>query len=175
MNKTLLRILLTFAVVMLLTACNSADDAALELQAKNFHPDDECHVCGMMVSDFPGPKGQAVGRDGTRVFCSAAELVGWWLQPENRVAGARLYVHDMAYGSWEQPDDERLIDATAAWYVVETELHSAMGATLASFADEKAARALAEKHHGRVLRFDELDASVLLQHDSAGHDHGHLH
>ncbi|HLW04182.1 MAG TPA: nitrous oxide reductase accessory protein NosL, partial [Azoarcus sp.] len=115
MNKPLFRIVLAVAAAMILTGCNSADDPVVELQARAFHADDECHVCGMVVSDFPGPKGQAVGRDGTRVFCLAAELLGWWLQPENHVAGARLYVHDMAHGSWEQPDDEHLIDATTAW------------------------------------------------------------
>lgn len=173
MNKTLLRTVFVALVVMVLTGCNSADESVVELQARAFHDDDECHVCGMIVSDFPGPKGQAVGRDGTRVFCSAAELLGWWLQPENRVTGARLYVHDMTHGSWEQPEDEHLIDATTAWYVVGTGLRSAMGATLASFADESAAQALAEKHHGRVVGFDELDASMLLRHEAA--EHGHMH
>lgn len=173
MNKPLFRIVLAVAAAMILTGCNSADDPVVELQARAFHADDECHVCGMVVSDFPGPKGQAVGRDGTRVFCSAAELLGWWLQPENRVAGARLYVHDMAHGSWEQPDDEHLIDATTAWYVIGTGLRSAMGATLATFAEEDAAQALAEKHHGRVVSFDELDASMLLRNDAA--EHGHMH
>ncbi|MBA4742678.1 MAG: nitrous oxide reductase accessory protein NosL [Azoarcus sp.] len=157
----LFRSALVTAALILLAGCNSADDAATELLARSFHPDDECHVCGMAVTGFPGPKGQAVGRDGTHVFCSTAELIGWWLQPENRVTGARLFVHDMAHGTWEQPDDEHLIDATSAWYVAGTDLRGAMGATLASFGDEASARALADARGGRVLRFDELDASVL--------------
>lgn len=169
MKKTMLRGTLAAAALILLAGCNSADDTMTEARAAGFHPDDECHVCGMIVTDFPGPKGQAVGRDGTHAFCSTAELIGWWLQPENQVAGARLYVHDMAHGSWEKPDDEHLIDATTAWYVADTDLKGAMGATLASFANEADAHALAAEHGGRVLRFEELDASVLQQ---GGSGHG---
>ena len=130
MNRMMLRTALATAALILLAGCNSADDAATDLLARAFHPDDECHVCGMAVTGFPGPKGQAVGRDGTRVFCSTAELIGWWLQPENHVAGAKLFVHDMAHGSWEHPDDEQLIDATTAWYVAGTELKGAKEASV---------------------------------------------
>ncbi|AUN95004.1 NosL protein [Pseudazoarcus pumilus] len=171
MNRMMLRTALATAALILLAGCGGADETAMELQARAFHPDDECHVCGMIVTDFSGPKGQAVGRDGTHAFCSTAELIGWWLQPENQVSGARLFVHDMAHGSWEHPDDEQLIDATTAWYVAGTELKGAMGATLASFASEADARALAAEHDGRVLRFDELDASVLQR----GGAHGAMH
>lgn len=169
MNRPMFRIALACAALILLAGCGSADDAATELRAVGFHPDDECHVCGMIVTDFPGPKGQAVGRDGTHAFCSTAELIGWWLQPENQVAGARLFVHDMAHGTWEQPDDEHLIDATTAWYVAGTDLKGAMGATLASFASEADARALAVEHDARVLRFEELDGSLLQRGGSSMH------
>ena len=161
MKKTTIRRALAAGMLILLAGCGETEQSGSQLGPVAFHPDDECHVCGMIVTDFPGPKGQAVGRDGAHVFCSTAELVGWWLQPENQVAGAHLYVHDMAQGSWERPDDDHLIDATTAWYVAGTELKGAMGATLASFAEEAAARELAAEHGGRVLRFEELDQSVL--------------
>lgn len=171
MKRTIRRSALALAVAVWLAGCDGVQQSGTELLARSFHPDDECHVCGMVVTDFPGPKGQAVGRDGTRVFCSTAELIGWWLQPENRVAGSRLFVHDMAHGSWEHPDDEHLIDASAAWYVAGTRLKGAMGATLASFASEADARALAAEQDGRVLRFDELDASVLQRRPARGAMH----
>src|SRR5690554_7359072 len=76
----------------------------------------------MVVMDFPGPKGQAVARDGVRKFCSTAEMLSWWLQPENRILQLRLYVHDMGRSHWDQPDDAYLVDATQAWYVTGTGL-----------------------------------------------------
>lgn len=160
-----------------LAGCNEAEQTERVLEPVAFHASDECHVCGMAIGDFPGPKGQAVGKGGVKKFCSTAELLGWWLQPENRVGDAKLYVHDMGRSTWEQPDDHYLIDATTAYYVAGTDLKGAMGAVLATFADESAAKALATMHGGRVLRFEDIDQSVLQQtqgmHDMHGQHQAH--
>lgn len=156
-----------------LAGCGESEQATQPMEPVAFHADDECHVCGMAILDFPGPKGQAVERGGVKKFCSTGEMIGWWLQPENRVLDAKLYVHDMAHGSWAQPDDAHLIDARSAWYVAGTELEGAMGAVLASFADEDAARQLAAEHGGQVLRFEEIDQAVLQSFPGMGHM-GHM-
>ena len=160
-----------------LAGCNETEQTAEVLAPVAFHASDECHVCGMAISDFPGPKGQAVGKGGVKKFCSTAELLGWWLQPENRVQGAKLYVHDMGRSTWEKPDDHYLIDATSAYYVAGTPLKGSMGAVLATFAQEADAKRLADEQGGRVLRFDEIDQSVLqptaAMHDMSGHQQAH--
>src|SRR5690606_41480846 len=46
------------------------------------------------LTDFPGPKGLAMEKHIVKKFCSTAELFGWWLQPENQILKATLYVHD---------------------------------------------------------------------------------
>lgn len=159
--------------MLLLTGCGESEQTTQVQEPVAFHADDECHVCGMVVLDFPGPKGQAIEKGGVKKFCSTGEMIGWWLQPENRVLDVRLYVHDMAHGSWEQPDDAHLIDAKSAWYVAGTQLKGAMGAVLASFSDEAAARQLAAEHGGRVLRFEEIDQAVLQEGVGMEHmDHG---
>lgn len=150
-------------LLLALAGCNESEQVEQVLEPVAFHADDECHVCGMVIADFPGPKGQAVEKGGVRKFCSTAEMLGWWLQPENRVLNAKLYVHDMGGSSWDQPDDEYLIDATSAYYVAGTQLKGAMGAVLATFAEEAAAQKLAAEQGGRVLRFEEIDQSVLQQ------------
>ena len=155
------RLLLAAALLLGLAACNEPEENAQALAPVAFHASDECHVCGMAISDFPGPKGEAVGKGKVRKFCSTAELLGWWLQPENRNLNAKLYVHDMGRSTWEQPDDHYLIDATSAYYVAGTHLKGAMGAVLATFAKEEDAERLAEEQGGRVLRFEEIDQSVL--------------
>ncbi len=179
MNALYLRASRSLIALLLvgLAGCNDGEPPERRLEPVAFHASDECHVCGMAITDFPGPKGQAVGKGGVKKFCSTAELLGWWLQPENRVGDGKLYVHDMGRSIWEQPDDHYLIDATTAYYVAGTDLKGAMGAVLASFADESAAKALAALHGGRVLRFDEIDQSVLQQtqgmHDMHGQHQAH--
>ncbi|SEH67126.1 copper chaperone NosL [Stutzerimonas xanthomarina] len=172
------RVLVTAALMLGLAACNEAEQSEQLLEPVAFHSSDECHVCGMVISDFPGPKGQAVEKGGVRKFCSTAEMLGWWLQPENRMLDAKLYVHDMGRSTWENPDDQYLIDATSAYYVAGTSLKGAMGVVLATFADESAAKSLAAMHGGRVLRFEDIDQSVLQQssgmaHDMPGHQQAH--
>lgn len=165
-----LRLVLAILFGLALAGCGDRDEAKVSYDPVAFHADDECHVCGMIIADFPGPKGQAVERDGVKKFCSTAEMFSWWLQPENRILQARLYVHDMGRSHWDQPDDEHLIDATQAWYVSGTPLQGAMGASLASFADKQAAEALAAQHESaRVMAFDEIDEAFLAQAAAAQH------
>jgi len=169
----------TFLALLLavgLAGCGEKEEVEQALDPVAFHDSDECHVCGMIISDFPGPKGQAVEKGGVKKFCSTAEMLGWWLQPENRLLDAKLYVHDMGRSVWEKPDDSHLIDATSAYYVVGTTLKGAMGASLASFAQEQDAQALASMHGGRVLRFEEIDQALLQEAASMQHGgmHGHL-
>jgi copper chaperone NosL len=155
-----------------LMACSKPEEAPQSTAPVAFHADDECHVCGMIITDFQGPKGQAVDASGVKKFCSAAEMLGWWLQPENRIGNAKLYVHDMGRSQWATPDDGYLIDATQAFYVVglaNSGLKGAMGVVLAAFADESAAKQLATIHGARVLRFDQIDQAVLQQNSSNPH------
>lgn len=171
--KAAVRTALLLLLGLALAACGDKEEAPVELDPVAFHSTDECHVCGMVVMDFPGPKGQAVERNDVKKFCSTAEMLSWWLQPENRILDARLYVHDMGQSEWDHPDDAHLIDARQAWYVSGTPLRGAMGASLASFADKAAAEALAAQHNGTVLHFDEIDQEFLQQ--AAAAQHGEMH
>ncbi|MDF3931114.1 nitrous oxide reductase accessory protein NosL [Pseudomonas citronellolis] len=156
-------------VGLLLAGCDAGRDD-VPLTPVPFASGDECHVCGMRIAAFPGPKGEAVAPGAVRKFCSTAELLGWWLQAENRQPGARLYVHDMGGGAWDHPDDSRLVDATSAYYVIGIQRPGAMGATLASFAERVEAERLARAEGGRVLRFAEIDADAL---QGVAGDHPH--
>ncbi len=168
------RLLLSLMFVLGLAACGDQEKPQISYDPVAFHSEDECHVCGMLIADFPGPKGEAVGRDGVKKFCSTAEMLSWWLQPENQISDARLYVHDMAQSTWEHPNDAYLIDATQAWYVLGTPLAGAMGGSLATFAQEQAARELAAEHNGRVMQFTDIDQAVLQQAAASQHtgEHG---
>ncbi len=128
-----------------------------------FTGSDECHVCGMIITRFPGPRGEAyvARRDQALKFCSTRDLFAWLLQPETAAIVQEIYVHDMAQSDWAHPDDTRLVDARDAWYVVGSERTGAMGPTLASFAARADAEAFAKRHGGRVLEFEAITLQVL--------------
>ncbi len=132
---------------------------------------DECHLCGMLIMQFPGPKGELFepvdGQPVARKFCSTRDLFAYYFQPENQHNVKEIYVHDMAQASWEQPGNDHLIDARTAWYVLGSSQQGAMGVTLASFSQEAHAKLFSKNYGGRILAFDQLtlaevqDASVM--------------
>ncbi|RMF16962.1 MAG: hypothetical protein D6758_07075 [Gammaproteobacteria bacterium] len=136
---------------------------------------DECHLCGMAIQNFPGPKGEVASRQGQiHKFCSTRDLLAWMLQPENRNQVAAFYVHDMARSDWQHPDDRHMIDGRNAWYVTGSSMKGAMGPTLASFSEEAAARAFAQQHGGHVIRFDAITLETLNTLTEAPHGHGEM-
>ena len=157
------RLLAGVLVCLALVACDKATSPPAVEASLAFHPSDECHVCGMVINDFPGPKGAAVGAGDVKKFCSPAEMLGWWLQPENHRADVKLYVHDMGRSQWSTPDDAHLIDARTAYFVIGSGLKGAMGVVLASFSDPQAAEKLARDTGGRVLRLEDINQEVLGQ------------
>lgn len=166
--------LLAALAAVILAGCSGGEQ---EVVAKpdpvHFESGDECHVCGMVITNFPGPKGQAFTEreQHTRKFCSTKDMFAWFLQPENENRDHTLYVHNMAQTDWEHPDDTQLIDAREAFYVVGSERAGAMGPTLASFATETEAADFASEHGGEVFAF----ADITMDHLNAGmtmHDMG---
>ncbi len=167
MNTAGQRFCTVFLMVLLmgLTACGEAPEEQVQATPVAFESGDECHVCGMIIMEFPGPKGEAIeARSGAvRKFCSTRDMLSWWLEPENRNLRATLFVHDMARSDWQHPDDRHLIDARSAFYVVGSALEGSMGPTLASYGSLAAAEQLVREQGGQVLRFDEITPETLAQ------------
>ena len=155
--QRLAKYLFGLGLCMLLGACQE-DESVTAMIPQAFTQADECHLCGMAILSFPGPKGQAfVGRSPQVVkFCSTRDLISWYLQPENPPNTQALFVHDMARSDWHHPDDRHLINAYKAWFVVGSQQRGAMGPTLASFATEESAQSFAHQQGGKVLSFHEL-------------------
>lgn len=151
-------------VVLLLVGCGQPDSpnhAATPPVA--IEPGDECHVCGMIIGQFPGPKGEVYvrGADAPLKYCSTRDLFSELLQPEMRGAARKIYVHDMGATDWQHPSDAEFIDARSAWYVAGHELRGAMGPTLAAFARHEDAERFASEHGGRLVRFDDITLEML--------------
>lgn len=126
---------------------------------------ESCHVCGMIVTNFPGPKGQAKIKhnETTLKFCSTADLFTWLLQPETPAMMRSAYVHDMgaASATWDKPSEKDYVDAKKAWYVVGGDQMGAMGATLASFREKAAAEQYMKQHGGMIKRFADIDLELM--------------
>jgi copper chaperone NosL len=168
-----------FAILGLSACSGNEEQAALEKPAPvHIEQGDECHVCGMIISHFPGPKAEAFTEQhqAVRKFCSTREMFAWMLQPENKNRQHTLYVHDMAQTDWNSPDDTALIDAREAYYVAGSDKKGAMGPTLASFATEASAHAFMSKHGGHMLRFADVtldDVNAGMQMDTMNHNMPH--
>jgi copper chaperone NosL len=159
MKRNKLNMLLPALAVLMLAACSGSEEqTSAKATPVNFATGDECHVCGMVITNFPGPKGQAITEKDQRVrkFCSTKDMFAWALQPENVNRNHTLYVHDMAQTEWANPDDTALIDAREAFYVVGSSRKGAMGPTLASFANKPHADDFASAHGGKVVAFKEI-------------------
>ncbi|GHE86317.1 nitrous oxide reductase accessory protein NosL [Thalassotalea profundi] len=130
---------------------------------------DECHLCGMLISEFPGPKGElfknGISQDeGNKVhkFCSTRDMFSFYLDPENKRNITTILVHDMSKSPWNNPNDEYFIDARSAWFVTGSTQKGAMGATLASFSTKTDAQAFADEFNGHVLAFNEITLATLM-------------
>ncbi|PSF12545.1 nitrous oxide reductase accessory protein NosL [Marinobacter shengliensis] len=167
MPTPLTKWLIAALTAITLAGCsNGEQQTAAKPDPVHFDSGDECHVCGMVITSFPGPKGQAFTerQQHTRKFCSTKDMFAWFLQPENENRDHTLYVHNMAETHWDHPDDTHLIDAREAWYVVGSERTGAMGPTLASFETESEATDFAAEYGGQVIGF----ADITLEHLNAG-------
>jgi len=162
--KRMMRALVLALPLSLLAGCGEEDKStAMVRQAVAMESSDECHLCGMIITNFPGPKGQlyAKGTEGTMKFCSTRDMFAFITDPENQHNIKQAFVHDMAVTPWNHPDEETYIDAKKAFYVIGHGKRGAMGATLASFSKKLHAEAFAKAQGGRVLPFDQITLEVL--------------
>lgn len=158
-----------FFVTSFLLACSKEPQTQTIHQAAAIESADECHLCGMLISHFDGPKGELFRKgiteaDGKKVhkFCSTRDMFSFYLDPENKRNVTTMYVHDMSKSPWNAPNDEYFIDAKTAWYVAGSSQTGAMGATLASFSLEVDANKFAQEFGGKVLSFAQVDVAVLV-------------
>ncbi len=149
---------------LLLPACSKqAENSATVQTVTRIEQGDECRLCGMIISNFPGPKGQLYerGYSHNMKFCSTRDMFAYWLDPEHRHNVQSAFVHDMAVTPWRLVDGESYIDARSAVYVVGHNRRGAQGPTLASFSTEATARDFAGRHGGKLYSFEQLDLALI--------------
>jgi copper chaperone NosL len=156
-----LSLALAFASGGMLAGCDSKAQAAV-VQPVQLDRDIVDSVDGMILLDYPGPKGQIHYASGKPdFFCDTVGLFSMYLQPEQQKRVQALFVQDMGQADWTHPDGH-WIDAKAAFFVAGSRARGAMGPTLASFAREQDARDFAGKEGGKVYRFDEVTPDMVV-------------
>lgn len=163
MKRSTRYIPLLLACLAVIVGCNNNTSVARDLAPIAIESGDECHVCGMIITRFPGPKGEAFVKhqEKPKKFCSTRDLFVWLLQPESEAVVEAVYVHDMEQAAWNAPGSGHLIPAKSAWYVVGSRRQGAMGATLASFANRAAAASFSGEYGGQVLAFSDITLETL--------------
>lgn len=158
-------------LILSLSACTPAiDQKAMVHQAVKIESSDECHLCGMIISQFKGPKGELYKKEVTqnrsnqvKKFCSTRDLFSFYLDPENQRNITTILVHDMSKMPWQQTNDNHFIDARVAWFVAGSSQYGAMGETLASFSQKQDAQVFVQEFGGEVLSFSQIDLAALMQ------------
>ncbi len=141
-------------LILSLAACSQPEE--VNYQAQAIHDEDECAVCGMLITRFPGPKGQAIFDHEHVKFCSTRDMVAFVTDEENSHRISDVFVHDMEKTPWKAPTQDSYIDGRKAWYVTGSNKKGAMGPTFASFANKEAAQNFAQEHGGELQTFSEL-------------------
>ena len=155
---------------LLLTACGkqTAEPETRQPVTRIEHGD-ECRLCGMIISNFPGPKGQLYERGyaTSMKFCSTRDMFAYWLDPEHKHNIQNAYVQDMTVVPWESASIGRAIDARhyikarTALYVVGHSRRGAQGPTLASFATKGAVDSFIASYGGQLRSFEQLDMDLI--------------
>ncbi len=154
-----------------LAGCGRKDDDAAAARPREITGQASCSLDGMLLADYPGPKGQILYKGSSEVawFCDSVELLSTLLKPEQVRPVLAAHVQDMAKADWDKPVGH-WIDARQAVYVLGSKRHGSMGPTAASFADEAGAKAFAAQWGGRVLRFAEITPDMVDLSGGALHD-----
>jgi copper chaperone NosL len=173
--KKMWMLMSTLCLAVALSACNETTNNTHDQHATAIESGEECHLCGMIITKFPGPKGQLYQRGNANnlKFCSTRDMFAYFLDPEHQHNIQQAFVHNMAVNTWEQPDDKTYIDAREAWYVIGSNKRGAMGPTLASFADQKSANSFADKQGGKLYQFDDLNLDLISSMEMGTPPHKH--
>lgn len=163
MLKILKLSVLLFSVSLLGACSDQSDKEAMVHKAVAIEQGEECHLCGMIIKNFPGPKGEqySTASESINKFCSTRDLFSYVLQPENKRQVREIYVHDMSKTNWDKPSDEKFIDARTAWFVIDSSKKGAMGKTLGSFSLKEDAEVFIQEFGGKLYTFDEITIDIL--------------
>ncbi|MHB1084009.1 MAG: nitrous oxide reductase accessory protein NosL [Thiobacillus sp.] len=165
-------ILATLAAAML-AACGQSETAT-EVVPLAITQGTSCSLDGMLLADYPGPKAQIhyAGQPEPDFFCDTVEMFHMVLNPEQIRAVQGIFVQDMGKADWDMPKGH-WIDAKTAFYVYGSKRDGSMGPTIASFSVESDAAKFSAEYGGKVYRFADITADMVVLDGGVLHDSIH--
>ena len=159
------------AALAALSACGRSDERAAAPVPLEVDADTSCTLDGMLLADYPGPKGQMQYASAPKLewYCDTIELLAVLQRPEQARVPSAAWVQDMAKADWERPTGH-WIDARSAFYVFGSRKKGSMGATAASFATAADAQAFVAANGGKVVPFAEVTPAMVDLSGGALHD-----
>lgn len=167
-------IAIVWAVAMILMLAMPMIASASEAAPAAVSRDARCPVCGMYAARFPKWMAQARLPDGkVVVFDAPSDMFRFLTTPEKydhnavEISNSALWVSDHANKGW--------LNAREAFYVRGSDIKGPMRQPdLPAFRNQVEADAAVAEHGGQVLRFKDINASLIDQLPNAGHSgHGH--
>ena len=149
---------------LLLAACGK-QTAPAPPPPKELTGDEVGYFCKMVVVEHKGPKGQIFVGDAIEPlwFTSVRDALAFTRLPDEPKDIRAIYVTDEAIASWDHPEPGTWVDATHAWYVIDSDKKGGMGAPeVVPFSQKPAAEHFADLHHGRVVDYRSVPTDHLL-------------
>lgn len=172
-GRRLLLGLMALAALGPLAACKSeSGNSRASIAPVAISPNTACELDGMLLADFPGPKGQIhyAGMPEPLFYCDTMEVVNALLMPEQIRKVTAVYVQDMGKTDWDNPVGA-WIDAREALYVHGSRRKGSMGPTLATFSEQSAADAFIQEYGGKLMRMAEIKPDMVDLRGGAHMDH----
>ncbi|MCU4753736.1 nitrous oxide reductase accessory protein NosL [Halobacteria archaeon AArc-curdl1] len=166
-----------------LAGCLGGDDGEVPA-ASSIEADDSCEQCGMVLTEHPGPVGQAFYddhpdlEDDRATFCSGTCTYGWTLdEAEDGHDPLVTYLTDYSSADWETLDEggegfisahfnaEDQADVTALSLVAGSDLRGSMGQEIIGFSEQADAQTFQDTYGGELLEHDDVTRELV---DSLG-------
>ncbi len=162
MMRRIKSLVLMCAVASALIGCGN-NDKPVERKPIAFSEHDRCHICGMAILRYKGPKAEIFMKniEDPIKFCSTRDGFTFALQPENKKRVEIMFLHDIGSTDWDKPEDSALIDAKDALYVYGSDKEGVMGIEAIPFSSEEAAKKFEKEHGGGIYRYPDITLELL--------------
>lgn len=161
MDLTLTRYLGLALSLLFLSGCGDDQGKGLEEGPQTLTRQEVCMLDGMILMDYPGPKGQALYKNGeAHFFCDTKGLLSTLYDPTYKSKIKQAYVQDVGGQAWGSYKDG-WIEVEKAFLVFDSDQFGAMGPTVATFSKREDADAFVAKHGGSLMPFADLNEDLL--------------
>ena len=159
--KKLIQVVCAFAAAALLAGCSGKSEDQIPGPVA-FDKHDRCHICGMVILNYPGAKAQVFvkGEKEPLKFCSVKDGFVYVLQPENAKRTVAFWVSDFG-NKKDIPLHEKMLTAEKAFFNAGSDVRGAMGKSILPFATKGEVEAFTKENGGKIVNYYEVNLEIL--------------